>query len=56
MNNFEHRVLRIEPINTAVQRCAVSISNKGTYLLVLDALDDKTSLAYHGANIEERSQ
>ena len=22
MNNFEHRVLRIEPINTAVQRCA----------------------------------
>ena len=23
MNNFEHRVLRIEPINTAVQRCAV---------------------------------
>ena len=22
MNNLEHRVLRIEPINTAVQRCA----------------------------------
>ena len=22
MTNFEHRVLRIEPINTAVQRCA----------------------------------
>ena len=22
MNNFEHRVLHIEPINTAVQRCA----------------------------------
>ena len=22
MNNFEHRVLRIGPINTAVQRCA----------------------------------
>ena len=22
MNNFEHRVLRIEPINNAVQRCA----------------------------------
>ena len=22
MNNFEHSVLRIEPINTAVQRCA----------------------------------
>ena len=22
MNNFEYRVLRIEPINTAVQRCA----------------------------------
>ena len=21
MNNFEHMVLRIEPINTAVQRC-----------------------------------
>ena len=22
MNNFEHRVLRIEPVNTAVQMCA----------------------------------
>ena len=24
LNNFEHRVLRIEPINIAVQRCAGS--------------------------------
>ena len=24
MNNLEHRVLRIEPINTAVQRCVLA--------------------------------
>ena len=35
---------------------AMSSSNKGTYLNVLNALDSKTSLAYHGANTEERSQ
>ena len=28
MNNFEHRVLRIEPINTAVQRCASRSTGK----------------------------
>ena len=25
MNNFKHRVLRIEPNNTAVQKCAASV-------------------------------
>ena len=25
MNNFEHRVLRIESINTALQRCAIVV-------------------------------
>ena len=28
VNNFEHRVLRIERINTAVQRCAISRSTE----------------------------
>ena len=27
MNNFEHRVLRIERINTAVQRCVINSTN-----------------------------
>ena len=30
MNNFKHRVLRIEPINTAIQRCATG--NRSTEL------------------------
>ena len=28
MNNFKHRVLRIEPNNTAVQKCAISRSTQ----------------------------
>ena len=35
MNNFEHRVLRIERINTAVQRCA--INSKSTEFASQDA-------------------
>ena len=41
MNNFEHRVLRIERINTAVQRCAIIVG-------VLDLHRDKKTQARIG--------
>ena len=48
MNNFEHRVLRIRPINTAVQICAVLVGvllYKGVLVRALNLHGDQKSLA-----------
>ena len=36
MNNFKHRVLRIEPNNTAVQKCAASVCVCVFFPFILD--------------------